>query len=533
MAMMCTAAAAAASLAMGSAPPAAAAPLYIDQQVLTAGPLVNLLPALGITSVGPLSLGVIPIFAPDGAFLTLQLAPIAFDTQNIYNTVNALPFKRRTGILGSNAPFFDRVYSLTGATAGQFPAILGSGIGTGNTVQAYRTQIATVLNNGAAPNGFTPYQPSAINNVPNETNQALLLLRNRYRPNGGLEARFAPLLNLFGVDTAMPAPGFVDSPNGKIGLNTATVDLTWAYDPISDFPVTLNLFAIANSLLAGLPTNLVGGLDQSIGDPSGIVLTNADGTLTNLTLLGINVASVLGILNRIAGNSLGIGVDEGKAFYGAIVPNDLPLLEPLRLPSRLINAVFKTNLGTPLADALQPAVSILVNTGYSDVITPNNLDSCAVQCDTVDAQTFAELGYSAYDRSFLTPSVSETFLSVNPLTPAEWVQVPGDVLKALVGGFASVFAPGLALPLAGTPSVRAASTAAPAIATETPATAGAATAAAETATETAAAVTPVRRQARGVSVRTPQAHSGAVRRVASQVKAALTPKRAAARSAAR
>lgn len=441
LALTGTAAAVAVSLAMGSAPPASAAPLNIDQQVLTAGPLVNLLPALGITSVGPISLGAIPIYAPDGAFLTLQLAPIAFDTQNIYNTVNALPFKRRTGILGTNANFFDRVYSLTGDTAGQFPAILGSGIGTGNTVQAYRTQIATVLNNGAAPNGYTPYQPSAINNRPNQTNQVLLLLRNSYRPNGGLQARFAPLLDLFGVDTATPGPGFVNSPNGQIRLNTGTVDLTWAYDPISDFPVTLNPFAIANSLLAGLPTNLVGGLDQSIGDPSGIVLTDADGNPTNLTVLGVSVANVLGILNRIAGSSLGIGVDEGKAFYGAIVPNDLPLLEPLRLPSRLINAVFGTDLGTPFADALQPAFEILVNTGYSDVITPNNLESCAVKCDTVDAQTYAQLGYSAYDRSFLTPSVSEPFLSVNPLTPAEWAQVPGDVVRALFTGFGDVFFP--------------------------------------------------------------------------------------------
>ena len=47
LAVMGTAAAAAASLAMGSAPLAGAAPLDIDQQVLTAGPLVNLLPMLG------------------------------------------------------------------------------------------------------------------------------------------------------------------------------------------------------------------------------------------------------------------------------------------------------------------------------------------------------------------------------------------------------------------------------------------------------------------------------------------------------
>ena len=83
MAMMGATVVTAAAVAVGSAPLASAAPLYIDQQVLTAGPLVNLLPALGITSVGPIDLGAIPIYAPDGAFLTLNLSPIAFDTQNI------------------------------------------------------------------------------------------------------------------------------------------------------------------------------------------------------------------------------------------------------------------------------------------------------------------------------------------------------------------------------------------------------------------------------------------------------------------
>ena len=57
------------------------------------------------------------------------------------------------------------------------------------------------------------------------------------------------------------------------------------------------------------------------------------------------------------------------------MPNDLPLLEPLRLPSRILNALFDAvgvpvHLGTPLADALQPALTILVNTGYTDVQTP-------------------------------------------------------------------------------------------------------------------------------------------------------------------
>lgn len=423
----------AAALAIGSAPLAGAATLDVDQQVLTAGPLVNLLPALGITSIGPLALGPIPVIAPDGAFLTLNLVPIDYATQDIYNTINAYPFKRRTGALGIQYNTNDRVYSLNGADAGQFPAVLSSGIGTRNSIEAYRAQISAV-ESGTPPNGYTPYQPGV--GRPNQTNQELLWLRNPLRPNGGIEARFAPLLNIFGIDTSVPGPGIRQGAGGLTKLNTGTVDLTWAYDPLSDLPVTLNPFSLLNTLFAGLPTNLLGGIGSNLHlldatDPNNPVPATT-------TTLGISVASTLGLINRIAGLD---SVDPGKAFYGTLLPNDLPILEPLRLPSRILNALFGWDLGTPFADALQPALEILVNTGYSDVITPDELDTCAVKCNTGDAQTYAQLGYSAYDRSFLTSSVSETFLSVAPLTPAQWLQVPGDVFQALVTGFRDVFVP--------------------------------------------------------------------------------------------
>jgi len=346
------------------------------------------------------------------------------------------------------------------------------------------------------------------------TNQALLYLRNPLRPNGGIGPRFAPIFNLFGLDSTLPAAG-VNTGISGMGLNTATLDVTWAYDLFSDFPVTLNPFSLVNSLLTVLPVNLAGGVALEALD---------------ITAAGVNVASVLGILNRLTAGVAGIG--DGQAWYGTLLPNDLPILEPLRLPSRVINAVFGTDLGTPFADALQPAFKILVNTGYSDVVTPAD----------IEADPALAADYQPYDRTFLTSATPEPFLSVNPLTPAEWLQVPGDVVKALIGGFASVFVPGLALPVSAAPSVRAASiTPAPAIAAETPetpTTPDAATPAIETlsvaaAPSTAAPVTPVR-QARGAGVRAPQSHGGAVRRAASQVKAALTPKRAAAaRSAAR
>jgi hypothetical protein len=196
------------------------------------------------------------------------------------------------------------------------------------------------------------------------------------------------------------------------------VDVSWAYDPVSDFPVTLNPFAIVNSLLAGLPTNLLGGLN-------GTVLTKADGTPTDLTGLGLSIAGTLGIPNRL----LALPVTDGEGFYATLVPNDLPLLEPLRLPSRLINLLTGFDLPTPIADALQPALEILVNTGYSDVITP------------ADKPNNPELWYT---RSYTTANVVQPFLSVAPLTPQEWARVPGDVLRALVKGFSDVFIPAAA-----------------------------------------------------------------------------------------
>ena len=401
IAVMGAAMATAATMAVGAAPPASA--LDVNQQVYTAGPLLNLLPLLGVDTL-PIPLGNLPVVGD--TTLILDFVPIEYDSQNIYNTVNALPFARRNAL----SSIYDRVIGAPADPTTQFPAVLGSGIGTRNLVESYRAQISSV--NGVTPPGYTPFQTVPGANTTAQTNQALLYLRNPLRPNGGIDARFAPLLNLFGVDTTLPAAG-VNTGTG-LKLNTATLDVTWAYDLFSDFPVTLNPFSLVNSLLTFLPVNLAGGVS----------LKGLDATAA-----GVNVASVLGIINRLSGGLAGIS--DGQAWYGTLLPNDLPILEPLRLPSRLINAVFGTDLGTPFADALQPAFTILVNTGYSDVVTPAD-----IAADPTLANT-----YQPYDRTFLTSATPEPFLSVNPLTPAEWLQVPGDVVRALFAGFSDVFFP--------------------------------------------------------------------------------------------
>ena len=228
----------------------------------------------------------------------------------------------------------------------------------------------------------------------NVTNLPIALVRNPETPNGGLYARFAPIFNLFGMNPVSPTAGSGSSLGIK--FNGAFVNVALGYDMLSDFPETLNPFSLANSFMATvLPTYLLGGRGAGGHD-----LDTIEGNLIALLTLGVP-----------------------STTYSTLAPNDLPLLEPLRLPSRILNAVFKQvgipiTLGTPLADALQPALEILVNTGYTDVQTPSE--------------------GGTYNRTYDQSGQYIPFLSQATLTPQEWAAVPGDVVKALFNGFRDV-----------------------------------------------------------------------------------------------
>ena len=314
----------------------------------------------------------------------------------------------------------------------RFPAAVGVGDGALNLVTAYRGEIASV--EGNTPSGYTPFQPGASPSTPNLTSQLLVFGENPLRPNGGLLTRFAGIANALGIDTAVPAAGVYRSPDATTILNSATLDATWAYDPLSDFPVTLNPFSVINSLFAASPSNLQGGVTLK-----GL----------NTEAAGLNIGGTLGFLNKYtafladvpiqAVANLVQPVAEGQSFYVTALPNDLPILEPLRLPARIINYVFEQlgstlRLGTPIADALEPAAKILVNIGYSDVVTPTDI--------ATDPATYG--GYQPYDRTFLTPGTPQQFLSTSPLTFQEALQVPGDVIKALIGGVTGLIPTGAA-----------------------------------------------------------------------------------------
>ena len=351
------------------------------------GPLPSLLDVLGV-DINQLIAGVIP---PDIQAIINLLGVDGFITiptsaQGINNTIDDLDFQV------ISVPFVGPIVRT------RVGVVAGVGAGAYATNRAYRALISSA--SGRPWEGFDPLLPATPTN---ETNLVLAFVLNPERPNGGILTRFAPVLKVFGFDAYTPPAGEVTSTG--IRLNTTTVDVTWAYAPNSDFPVTLNPFAVANSLFAALPTNLMGGFDVA-GDS----LSDA--------------ATAIGLF--VGGAVVGTA-PVGRPYYFTLNPNDLPLVEPLRLPSRIVNLLTGWHLPTPIADALEPAAKILANVGYTDVVTPMDLAN--------DPQLVAA-GYQPYDRTF-SPADAATptpLYSRAPLTFDEWLRVPGDVLTALIVG---------------------------------------------------------------------------------------------------
>ena len=424
------AAATAVAMTMGSvaAPVAPTANAALTLDATTTGPLLWLVSQLGVDSV---SIPNIPVYGS----IDINLDWTKADPVALNNELNLAQF----------GGFF--LYTATrpnlAATGGTGPLLVAVGTGVPAAIEAYQAMLSSA--NGNTLPGYDPLVAAGKVNAlgqsctggfgcsqgTNVTNLPIALIRNPETPNGGLYARFAPIFNLFGKNPVSPNAGTGSSPGIK--LNGVFINLALGYDMLSDFPETLNPFALANSFMASvLPTYLLDG---------GTIKGASTDTM---------IANLVGLLTAGAPNT----------SYSTFVPNDLPLLEPLRLPSRILNAVFKQagvpiTLGTPLADALQPALEILVNTGYTDVQTPSE--------------------GGTYNRTYDQSSQYVPFLSQATLTPQEWAAVPGDVVKALFDGFRDVLsgkstsAPNVPDPHAPElPSAAASSTAAAASATTTP-----------------------------------------------------------------
>ncbi|MFN3003919.1 PE-PPE domain-containing protein [Mycolicibacterium wolinskyi] len=250
-------------------------------------------------------------------------------------------------------------------------------------------------------------QPGGVIDV---TVLSLVLVRNPGRANGGLYARFAPIYEeLTGVDPVSPErqdvlPEGVDPDlirdlltGGDISIDqlgnlqtvienadgepiviTLKADIGWQYDLLSDAPATANPIAWANSVASALfLTNLLTGVDfENLG----------------------------------AGGYVG---EDGTVYYTLPV-DELPLLTPMRLPAQLIGlATGNTDINTPLADALEPALDMLVKIAYPDVVR---------NPDGTYTRTLDEFG-------------EPTLFGTRTLTREQRALLPGDLIAALGAGF--------------------------------------------------------------------------------------------------
>lgn len=275
------------------------------------------------------------------------------------------------------------------------------------------------------------------------TGQWLIFVNNVSRPGGGLFALATPLTNLFGLNLTTPDAGSYTNPDKTKVLNTSILDITWAYNPLSDVPTTLNPLAWANSAAAGvfltylLPDegNNIGNhvlpkLLTGIGDGIKVMVDPTGGQGTSL---------IPGLGKLLDGLGIKLLAFPGNATYITYDSGNLPLLEPFRMAPHLLNLIPGVDIPTPLTDSIEPALRKLVNMGYQDV-DPNTLE-----------RTFNEAGEQAYFwHSPLTPTQQLAANQIvfdalidgiqdNALNPDAWVaKLPGANLEPIVKNAVSV-----------------------------------------------------------------------------------------------
>lgn len=277
------------------------------------------------------------------------------------------------------------------------------------------------------------------------TGQWLIMVNNVSRPGGGLLALATPLTNLFGLNLTTPDAGSYTNPDKTKVLNTSILDITWAYNPLSDVPTTLNPLAWANSAAAGVfLTYLLPDESNNIGNhvlPK-LIGGIADGVKVMIDPTGGQGAQMI----PIAGDLLKwLGVNfldfPGTATYITYDSGNLPLLEPFRMVPHLANLVPGVDIPTPLTDSVEDALRKMVNMGYQDV-NPVDLE-----------RTFGEAGEQAYFwHSPLTPTqqlaANQTIFNAlidgiqdNALNPEAWTpKLPGANFKPIVQNAVTVAA---------------------------------------------------------------------------------------------
>lgn len=365
----------------------------------------------------------------------------------------------------------------------RLPTVIGWGYGALATGQAWEQVVADLPNQpGGTAEGAEDGRSLTIVNM--------VLLRNWGRPDGGVAARFQPILGIFGYNGV--TPNMEVERDGDAVLVPNKVDATVEYDPFSEFAAWPNPFTLANNGAAGLfPTYILRGSEDSIpemltqvvgallpgiagniavgvlGDlPTNLVIPQPPGGTLNVPCASSNATvcrfDFTGLIRafsvpnagpfelNVRGAVLDLFGDAIEETLGIEIPDDyfatnrfltfeqnaLPLLEPFRYPADFANLFTGGAFGftNPFADALEPALKILVNLGYTNVTQDmtNPLDPYP--------RDFSDNFGGEYAPFFTFPE------------GVDYGRVPQDLVTALAAGVQNSFftgIPGVRGPLAG------------------------------------------------------------------------------------
>lgn len=255
--------------------------------------------------------------------------------------------------------------------------IFSEGLGAVTTSQAYRDMIDTVQSD----------DPDWDEGV---TGMWLVMLNNPSRPGGGLFALATPFTEAAGLNLTTPDAGSYTNGDITKMLNTSVLDITAAYNPMSDAPTTLNPLAWANSLAAAafpsymiprdinntnIDDHVVPQLSAGVFDGSKVMLDLSGGQGLEAVPAWHTFVDIVGdhpdlfpdnaadTLNEIADSTK----VPGKSTYITYDSGNLPILEPSRMLARQLGAILGVHIPTPIADSIEDALRILINTGYQDV----------------------------------------------------------------------------------------------------------------------------------------------------------------------
>ncbi|KUI44467.1 hypothetical protein AU197_04015 [Mycobacterium sp. IS-1590] len=366
--------------------------------VITAGPVFTMLKLLGV------DLGWVPGL-PNAIAEEVNNTPYLDAEVRLGDVLNKLD------ILGPVLDLLDLPIPDIDVVEVRVPVVLSMGLGAFSAGAAYERIVADLVNQPGGENADEHPLLGSITILP------MILLRNPGRANGGMFARFYPLFGLAGIKTVtpeteasysggLPVPGTGLSVGGA-NLIPIKIDATVQYDLLSDFAAWPNPFSLANNLFAGLlPTYMLRGVTL---DPE-------------------QLAQLDDLADRIAG-----GDPLAVNLYLTLRSATLPLLEPLYLAADVLNlvtlgAIARYNPFSMVANALAPALTSLVNLGYTDVY--------------YNPQT------GGYERTLTEAGDPTAFMS---FPSVDWAQVPGVIFNQLVQGIFKEFFSGN--PTIGTPNV--------------------------------------------------------------------------------